>query len=243
MDQIPVPEPGRGEALVRVRASALNRIDIWIRLGKPSRPKPHTLGRRRRGRRGGARAWRVTARSRAAAVVINPGLFCGTCEACLRGQQSLCEHFAVLGEHVAGTHADYCVVPVANLHPKPEPLSLRRRGLPARVRDRLAHVDDQGAPAARRMGTRVGRRVGRRQRGGHACRRARGARDRNGLDDDVLAVARERGAVATINHRERGRPGAVRELTEAAASRSSTSTSGPRRGRRRSRRCVAAGDW
>ena len=41
---LPVPEPGRGEALVRMRASALNRIDIWIRLGKPSRPKPHTLG-------------------------------------------------------------------------------------------------------------------------------------------------------------------------------------------------------
>ena len=41
---VPVPEPGRGEALVRMRASALNRIDIWIRLGKPSRPKPHTLG-------------------------------------------------------------------------------------------------------------------------------------------------------------------------------------------------------
>ena len=41
---VPVPEPGRGEALVRMRASALNHIDIWIRLGKPSRPKPHTLG-------------------------------------------------------------------------------------------------------------------------------------------------------------------------------------------------------
>ena len=119
---VPVPEPGRGEALVRLRASALNRIDIWVRLGKPSRPKPHTLGA------DGAGVVEALGPDTegpepGTAVVINPGLFCGACEACLRGQQSLCERFAVLGEHVAGTHADYVVVPVHNLHPKPEPLS------------------------------------------------------------------------------------------------------------------------
>ena len=99
VDQIPVPEPGRGEALVRMHASALNRIDIWIRLGKPSRAQAAHARRRRRGRRGGARA-RTEGPEPGTAIVINPGLFCGTCEACLRGQQSLCEHFAVLGEHV-----------------------------------------------------------------------------------------------------------------------------------------------
>jgi len=122
VDRIPEPEPAPGEALVRMHASALNRIDVWIRLGKPSRPKPHTLGADGAGVVE-ALGPGTEGPAPGTPVVINPGLFCGICEACLRGQQSLCERFAVLGEHVPGTHADYCVVPVRSLHPKPEPLS------------------------------------------------------------------------------------------------------------------------
>ena len=131
-----------------MRASALNRIDIWIRLGKPSRPKPHTLGA------DGAGVVEALGPDTegpepGTAVVINPGLFCGICEACLRGQQSLCERFAVLGEHVAGTHADYVVVPVAQPAPQARAAELRGgRRLPARLRHGLAHAHDPRAPAA-----------------------------------------------------------------------------------------------
>ena len=98
-------------------------------------------------------------------VVINPGLFCGVCEACLRGQQSLCERFAVLGEHVAGRARRLLRRARAQPPREARAAELRRGGrVSARVRDRLAHADDARPPAARRVGARVGRRLGRRQR-------------------------------------------------------------------------------
>ena len=122
IDDVPTPEPGPGEARVQLRASALNHIDIWIRLGKPSRPKPHTLGADGAGVID-ALGPGVSGLELGAEVVINPGLFCGTCSECRRGEQSLCPDLHVMGEHVNGTHADFCCVPVQNLHPKPERLS------------------------------------------------------------------------------------------------------------------------
>ncbi len=122
IDDVPAPEPGPGEARVQLRASALNHIDIWIRIGKPSRPKPHTLGADGAGVID-ALGPGVTGLELGAEVVINPGLFCGTCSECRRGEQSLCEQLRVMGEHTNGTHADYCCVPVQNLHPKPDRLS------------------------------------------------------------------------------------------------------------------------
>ena len=178
-------------------------------------------------------------------VVINPGLFCGRCEACLRGQQSLCERFAVLGEHVAGTHADYVVVPVAQPAPQARAAELRRgRRLPARLRHRVAHADDPRAPAARRVGARVGRRLGRRQRGGHARLGARRARHRDGLArrrarrgararrarDDQPPQRRRPGARARAHGRPRRR-GRLRARRRG------------RPGRPRSRRSAAAGAW
>ena len=122
IDEVAIPEPAAGEARIAVRASALNHIDIWIRLGKPSRPKPHTLGADGAGVID-ALGSGTSGFALGDEVVINPGLFCGICEECRRGEQSLCQTLRVMGEHVDGTHADFCCVPIQNLHPKPARLS------------------------------------------------------------------------------------------------------------------------
>ena len=210
---VPVPEPGPGEARVRMRASALNRIDIWIRLGKPSRPKPHTLGADGAGvvdalGPGGEGP------EPGSEVVINPGIFCGKCQACLRGQQSLCETFSVLGEHLQGVHADYCVVPVRNLHPKPEPLSCAEAAaypLVFATAWRMLMTRARLQPGEWVLVWGAGSGVG---SAAVTLAGALGARViATASSNDVLAVARERGAVATINHREQDVLAAVRELT------------------------------
>lgn len=214
VDHISVPEPGPGEALVRMHASALNRIDVWIRLGKPSRPKPHTLGA---DGAGVVEALGPTTEGPepGTAVVINPGIFCGVCEACLRGQQSLCERFAVLGEHLPGTHADFCVVPVRSLHPKPEPLSFAEAAaypLVFATAWRMLMTRARLAPGEWVLVWGAGSGVG---SAAVTLASSLGARViATASHDGVLAVARERGAHATINHRSEDVLAAVRELTE-----------------------------
>jgi NADPH:quinone reductase-like Zn-dependent oxidoreductase len=210
---VPVPEPGAGEALVRMRASALNRIDIWIRLGKPSRPKPHTLGADGAGVVE-ALGPGTDGPAPGTEVVINPGIFCGACEACLRGQQSLCEHFAVLGEHLPGAHADYCVVPVRNLHPKPEPLTFAEAAaypLVFATAWRMLMTRARLQPGEWVLVWGAGSGVG---SAAVTLASAIGARViATASRDEVLTVARERGATATINHRSDDVLAAVREIT------------------------------
>ena len=178
---VPVPEPGPGEARVRLRASALNHIDIWIRLGKPSRPKPHTLGADGAGVVD-ALGPGTEGPEPGSEVVINPGIFCAR----VRGlpARSAIAVRALRGARRAHPGRARRLLRGAGAQPASEARAaeLRRgRRLPARVRDRLAHADDARAPAARRVGARVGRRIGRRQRGRDARVGARRARDRHGL--------------------------------------------------------------
>jgi NADPH:quinone reductase-like Zn-dependent oxidoreductase len=58
-----------------------------------------------------------------ARVVVYPGLFCGRCEWCLRGETSACLSYGVIGEQCWGSHADYLRVPARNLEPLPDGLS------------------------------------------------------------------------------------------------------------------------
>ncbi len=56
LEEVPDPEPGPGEVLVQLKASALNHLDVWIRKGMPSVPKPRILGADGAGARSRARA-------------------------------------------------------------------------------------------------------------------------------------------------------------------------------------------
>ena len=101
---------------VRLHAAALNHLDLWTIGGLPgiSIKPPWTLGADGAGvvdAVGDA----VTAVRVGDRVFINPGISCRECEYCLAGEQSLCIRFAILGEHLPGTFADYVVVPEPNV--------------------------------------------------------------------------------------------------------------------------------
>jgi NADPH:quinone reductase-like Zn-dependent oxidoreductase len=122
---VPRPEIGRDdEVLVRVCAAALNRLDLFVVSGLPgvAHQFPHVVGADAAGviEAVGPAAAGVRPGDR---VMINPGISCGRCDACVAGEESLCERFQILGEHRAGTAAEYVVVPAANLAPVPEGMS------------------------------------------------------------------------------------------------------------------------
>ncbi len=114
----PTPEPGKGEVLVRVRACALNHLDLWVRMGLPGVkiPLPHILGcdiagtveALGRGVRGIARGERV---------VVAPGLRCGRCKFCQSGWDSLCDQYTIMGYRVDGGYAEFAVCPKENIIP------------------------------------------------------------------------------------------------------------------------------
>ncbi len=121
---VPEPEISEGEVLVRLKASALNHLDLFVRDGLPGLKLtfPHILGA------DGAGTIEVVGRKvegvqRGDLVVINPGLSCGKCEYCLRGEDSLCVRYGILGEHANGTHAEFVKVPARNVLPMKDGLS------------------------------------------------------------------------------------------------------------------------
>lgn len=118
---LPEPTAGPGEVVVRVEAVALNHLDLWVRRGLPGlEPElPHVGGSDVAGfvesTGDGVDGWESGDR-----VVVNPGLWCGRCEWCVRGEHSLCVSYRILGEHVAGGAAEKLAVPARNLFPLPD---------------------------------------------------------------------------------------------------------------------------
>jgi zinc-binding alcohol dehydrogenase/oxidoreductase len=97
-EEAPDPEPGPGEVLVELQAASLNHLDLWVRKGLPSVPKPRILGADGAGLVDGRR------------VLINPGIEHG-------------EKITVVGEHMDGTHAELIAVPESNVYPIPDGMS------------------------------------------------------------------------------------------------------------------------
>lgn len=124
IEERPDPEPGPGEVRVRILAMALNHLDIWVRKGVPGvkYPLPIIPGCDGAGTIDKLGAG-VTRLEPGAPVVLAPGLSCGVCDVCSRGEDHLCRYFGILGEHRDGTCADFVIVPRANVLPKPENLS------------------------------------------------------------------------------------------------------------------------
>ncbi len=123
--ELPDPTPGPGHAVVDVHAVALNRLDLWVRGGLPglTLPMPHVLGSDIAGvvsavGPGVDEAWLGRA------VVVNPGLSCGTCESCLGGHDNLCPRYRILGESAPGGYCERIAVPHQNLLQKPPALSM-----------------------------------------------------------------------------------------------------------------------
>jgi NADPH:quinone reductase-like Zn-dependent oxidoreductase len=122
-EDAPEPELGPGEVLVRVRACALNHLDLWERRGLPhvTIPMPHISGSDVAGEVVASMAEEVPSGRR---VLLQPGLSCNRCVACLSGRDNECAHYEVLGyRHHPGGYAEYVKVPIQNLIPIPDETS------------------------------------------------------------------------------------------------------------------------
>lgn len=123
-EDIPEPVAGPGEILVRVKACAINFLDIWERRGLPGvrLPMPHISGADVAGvvESVGDGVSNVKAGDK---TLLCPGLSCMQCEACFRGQDNLCRRYSVLGFVTDGGYAEYVKVPAINALPYPSNLS------------------------------------------------------------------------------------------------------------------------
>jgi len=212
-----VPEPvvGANEVLVEVKACALNHLDIFVRNGLPGIeiPLPHISGNDVAGvvREAGELVTWVTPGDE---VMVQPGVSCGHCEACLNGRDNLCREYDMVGYRRDGGYAELVVVPGANIIPKPSELSWEEAAALPLVTVTAWHMlvtranvqpgEDVLVHAA---GSGVGSIA-------IQIAKLRGARViTTASSDDKLAKARELGADETINYTRDDWPKEVKRLT------------------------------
>ncbi len=130
-EDVPIPKVGGGEVLLRVKAVALNHMDLWLRRGLPEGPGirpvhlPHVSG----GDIAGVVAEvgsGVNHLEIDQPVVVYPGLYCGSCLYCHRGEHSMCHEYEVVGEKIWGGLAEYTLLPAKNLEPMPSGMSFEQ---------------------------------------------------------------------------------------------------------------------
>lgn len=147
--EVPVPEPGPGEVLVKVAAAGICGTDRHLYLGEfPSQP-PVTLGHEFAGTVVAVGAGVDLATG--TAVACDPNTWCGTCDACSRGRVNLCARNVATGIHRDGGFAEYAVCPAWKAVPLPGGLDLARGAFAEPLACTL-HGLDVGAP---RPGERV----------------------------------------------------------------------------------------
>jgi len=191
-EDAPDPEPDPGEVLVRLRAASLNHLDLWIRKGLPSVPKPRILGADGAGLR----------EDTGERVVINPGIEHG-------------EKITVVGEHMDGTHAELVAVPETNVYPLPDEISFEEAAafpLVFETAYRLLVTKAQLQEGEWVLLWGIGSGVA---TAGLAIAKALGARALiTSSSDEKLERARALGADAAVNHATGDVRSAVGEATE-----------------------------
>ena len=191
-EDAPDPVAGADEVLVQLRAASMNHLDVWVRKGLPSAPKPHILGSDGAG-------IRVDTGER---VVINPGLERG-------------ERIITIGEHTEGTHAELIAVPGTNVHPIPDELSFEEAAAFPLVFEtawRMLVTKAALRPDEWVLVWGIGGGVA---TASLAIAKSLGARVVvTSSSDSKLARARELGADATVNHASEDVAARVKELSE-----------------------------
>jgi NADPH:quinone reductase-like Zn-dependent oxidoreductase len=121
---VPDPKIKPNEVLVRVRACALNHLDLFVREGIPAlkTPLPFWTGCDIAGEVAEVGA-AVTGVKVGERVAVNPNLTCGRCEFCMQGEDSLCVRYGILGEHAPGGLAELVAVRGDNVLPLPATVS------------------------------------------------------------------------------------------------------------------------
>jgi NADPH:quinone reductase-like Zn-dependent oxidoreductase len=120
-EDVPDPQPRKDQLLVRVRACAMNHLDLWVRKGLPGVKLPHILGSDIAGEIVEAGEY-VTGFRPGQRVLLAPMHFCHHCEQCVAGRQNLCREFTVLGNGVDGGNCELIAVPAVNVIPIPDHL-------------------------------------------------------------------------------------------------------------------------
>ena len=213
---MPEPRIRANEVLVEVKACALNHLDLFARNGLPGIeiPLPHILGNDIAGvvREAGEL---VTWVKPGDEVMVQPGVSCGHCEACLSGRDNLCREYDIIGYRSDGGYAEFVAVPGVNIVPKPSQLSWEEAAALPLVTITAWHMlvtranvqpgEDVLVHAA---GSGVGSIA-------IQIAKLRGARVlTTASSDEKLAKARELGADVTINYTQANWPKEVRRLTE-----------------------------
>jgi zinc-binding alcohol dehydrogenase/oxidoreductase len=192
------PVPGPGEALVALRAASLNHLDIWLRKGLPSVPKPRILGADGAGVVAGLGEG-VDGLREGDRVVINPGLDDGA---------------RIVGEHMDGTHAELIAVPAENVHPLAEGLSFEEAAAFPLVFETAYRMLVTKAGLGEGEWVLVWGIGGGVATAAFQIAKALGAHVLvTSSSDEKLARARELGADAAVNHAEEDVAAAVREAT------------------------------
>lgn len=126
-EDIPKPTAGPQEVVVRVKACALNHLDVWIRQGNPAYPMPlpHVSGSDIAGvvEEVGGQVEGVKVGDR---VFVSPGVSCWSCEQCLADRDNMCRSYGLVGAMTYGGYAEYVKVPARNLLPIPGRLSFEQ---------------------------------------------------------------------------------------------------------------------
>ena len=201
-EDAPDPELARGEVLISLRAASLNRLDVWVRRGLPSVPKPRILGADGAGVVA-AVGEGVEGLADGQRVVINPGLEHGD------------GRITVIGEHTDGTHAELIAVPAENVHPLPDDLTFEQAAAFPLVYETVyrmlvtrAALQEGEWVLAWGVGSGIGSAT-------LALATALGAHViATSSTDGKLARAAELGAAVTINHASEDVAARVKEATE-----------------------------
>lgn len=130
IEEVPTPEPGESEALIKVAACGVCHTDLhYIDHGTPTFKKPPLiLGHEASGIVAevgkGVTEWEQNDR-----VLIPAVISCGECEFCRAGRENICENLIMFGNNVDGAYAEYIVVPAKDLIPLPESLDLKKSSI------------------------------------------------------------------------------------------------------------------
>jgi NADPH:quinone reductase-like Zn-dependent oxidoreductase len=126
--EYPDPRPGPGHSVLRVAASSLNRVDLYMRDSGAgiTHSLPQVMGVEAAGEV--AEAAPGSGLKPGMKAILYPDAFCGKCRYCLAGDQPLCESVKIMGEHRDGGFADYVAMPSQCFFPLPKDVDLVAAG-------------------------------------------------------------------------------------------------------------------